>query len=152
MPAPPRPRSARFFVRAGFIPSQGLPDGRSPDRAFATIGEGVQAVGNAGDVVCVGPGLYVEGDLGAGERRVNGTPTSPIEIRGDASGNSTDDPPGTVQIVPPTGLPVEQTPGTAFRILGHHDLVIEGFDIGGFRDAGIQIRSATWSAAPTAAT
>ena len=103
----------------------------------------MQAVGNPGDVVCVGPGLYVEGDLGPVSAVVNGTPTRPIEIRGDASGSATDDPPGTVQIVPPTGLPAEETPGTAFRILGHHDLVIEGFDIGGFRDAGIQIRSDT---------
>ena len=130
----------RIYVRAGFTPSQGVANGRSADRAFSTISLGVQAVGNPGDVVCVGPGLYVEGDIGP-VTGINGTPGNPIEIRGDASGVSTDDPPGTVQIVPPTGLPVEQTPGAAFRVLGHRDLVIEGFDIGGFRDAGIQIRS-----------
>lgn len=131
-----------FFVRAGFTPAQGVADGRSPDRAFATIRQGVEALFNAGDVVCVGPGLYVEGDLNVANNTINGAPGFPLAIRGDATGAATDDPPGAVQIVPPTGLPAEQTPGAAFRILGHHDLVIEGFDISGFRDAGIQVRSA----------
>ncbi|HSQ00949.1 MAG TPA: right-handed parallel beta-helix repeat-containing protein, partial [Candidatus Dormibacteraeota bacterium] len=134
-----------FFVRAGFTPSQGVADGRSPERAFSTIGQGAQAIENAGDVVCVGPGLYVEGDIGPLRSGAAGAPdlgAFPVESRGDATGASTDDPPGTVQIVPPTGLPMEQTPGTGFLILGRHDVVIEGFDISGFRDAGIQVRSA----------
>ena len=138
--APAAAADCRFFVRAGFVPDGGPADGRSPERAFATIAEGVAAVDNADDVVCVGPGLYVEGDIGPAR---SAPATQPIVIRGDDSGASTDDPPGTVRIVPPTGLPPELTPGTAFRILGRQGLVIEGFEISGFRDAGIQVRSAT---------
>jgi parallel beta-helix repeat protein len=137
-----RASDCTYFVRAGFTPAAGVADGLSPERAFSTIGQGIQAVMGRGDVVCVGPGLYVEGDinLAGGNNRIS---EDPIEIRGDASGGSTDDPPGAVQIVPPTGLPPEQTPGAAFRLLGHQYVVIEGFEISGYRDAGIQIRSAT---------
>ena len=141
-----RAADCTFYVRAGFVPAQGVADGRSPERAFATIGEGVRAIDNPGDVVCVGPGLYVEGDIGPLRSGAAGLPevgSFPVEIRGDATGASTDDGPGAVRIVPPTGLPADQTPGTAFRILGRHDVVIEGFEISGFRDAGIQVRSAT---------
>lgn len=130
-----------YFVRAGFAPS-GIPDGRTPATAFGRIADGMQAIGNPGDVVCVGPGTYVEGDLGPAAN-IDGFPGFPIEIRGDATGATTGDPPGPVRIIPPSGLPAEQTPGAAFRILGHTDLTIEGFEISGFRDAGIQARSAT---------
>ncbi len=135
-----------FFVRAGFDLADGAADGRAPGRAFGTISAGVRAVQNAGDVVCVGPGLYLEGDITPIQDGAPGAPaltTFPIAIRGDATGASTDDPPGPVRIAPPSGLPPEETPGAAFRILGRHDVVIEGFEISGFADAGIQIRSAT---------
>jgi parallel beta-helix repeat protein len=131
-----------YYVRAGFIPTQGVADGITPERAFSTIGQGVQAVTNAGDVLCVGPGLYTEGDLTLIGASTHGTASFPIEIRGDATGAATNDPPGPVQIVPPSGLPVEQTPGAAFRLFGHRYVVIEGFEISDFRDAGIQVRSA----------
>lgn len=134
------PADCTFFVRAGFVPDGGTADGRSPERAFATIGDGVRAIGNAGEVVCIGPGLYVEGDIGPLRPA---PPLQPIIIRGDATGVSTDDAPGAVRIVPPSDLPPDQTPGTAFRVVGHQGLVIEGFTISGFRDAGIQVRSAT---------
>lgn len=131
-----------FYVRAGFVPEDGVADGRSPARAFPTIAAGVNAVTNPGDIVCVGPGLYTEGDIGpsfAGSAAVTGFP---VQIRGDASGASTGDPPGEVRIEPPVGLPSEQTPRAAFRLLGRRDVIIEGFTIRGFLDAGIQVRSA----------
>jgi len=146
--AAPAARAAdcTFFVRAGFEPAEGVADGRSPQRAFGSISDGVRAVQNAGDVVCVGPGLYLEGDINPIQDGAPGAPALtnfPITIRGDATGESTDDPSGPVRIAPPSGLPPEATPGAAFRILGRHDVVIEGFEISGFADAGIQIRSAT---------
>ncbi len=139
----------RFFVRAGFVPAEGDPDGRSPERAFSTIAAGVAAASNAGDVVCVGPGLYVEGDITLAADV--GTPNDPVEIRGDASGASTNDPAGSVRIVPPNDLPPGEIPGTAFLILGRHDVIIEGFEIAGFRDAGIQVRSGVTLAAANSA-
>ena len=140
--ASPAAAVCTFYVRSGFVPVDGVADGRSPARAFATITAGVAAITNPGDVVCVGPGLYIEGDLGptfAGGATVSGFP---VEIRGDASGASTGDPPGPVRIEPPTGLPPELTPRTAFRLLGRRDVIIEGFTIRRFADAGIQVRSA----------
>lgn len=140
-PAAGRAADCKYFVRAGFTPSEGVADGLRPERAFPTIGEGVRAITNPGDVVCVGPGIYMEGDNGP----VGGsdTPGRPIEIRGDATGASTGDAPGPVRIVPPTGVPSDQTPGAAFRVFGRQYVIISGFEISGFRDAGIQVRSAT---------
>jgi parallel beta-helix repeat protein len=132
-----------FFVRAGFVP-EGEADGRTPETAFASIADGVAAVLNPGDVVCVGPGLYVEGDIVIGRDGAPGVPMVmdfPIEIRGDVTGETTGDSPGPVRLVPPSGLPADETPGTAFLVLGRHDVVIEGFEISGYRDAGIQVRS-----------
>jgi hypothetical protein len=130
--------NCRFYVRAGFVPIEGVADGRSPQTAYGTIAAGVRAAQNAGDVVCVGPGLYVEGDI---TLVWDGLATAPITVRGDSTGASTGDAPGSVRIIPPTDLPADQTPGTGFLLLGRHDVIIEGFDISGFRDAGIQVRS-----------
>src|SRR5215470_409589 len=62
-----------FFVRAGFMPTSGTADGKSPDTAFATIKAGANALSNPGDVLCVGPGNYVEGNIGVG---IDGVPPS----------------------------------------------------------------------------
>lgn len=139
--APAPAADCTFYVRAGFVPAGGAADGRSPARAFATIAAGVQAVDNPNETVCVGPGLYVEGDIDF-RPRVSGLPDYPIVIRGDPSGAATGDAPAPVHVVPPSGLPPEQTPGAAIRLLGRQGVVIEGFQISGFRDAGIQVRSA----------
>lgn len=122
----------RFFVRAGSVASG--PDGRSPARAFPTISAGVGALRNAGDVLCVGPGVYTEANIVLTK---DGAPGFPIEVRGDASGLSTGDPPAPVRLVPPSAPQAS----TGFLLQGRRDIVIEGFDIEGFSDAGIQVRS-----------
>src|SRR5262249_49371914 len=127
-----------FFVRAGFV-AGGTPDGRHPESAFATITEGAAAVRNAGEVVCVGPGLYVEGNVTFGHDGApgDGETTFPVVVRADQTGASTGDAPGAVQIVPPNDLLVT----TGFLVLGRKYVVIDGFDISGFSDAGIQVRA-----------
>ena len=127
-----------FFVRAGFVPANGPPNGRSPESAFPTIKDGAKAIANRGDVLCVGPGRYVEGNIGIRDGAgIDGTMGNPIEIRGDETGQSTGDAPGSVQIVPPDDKIIT----TAFLIFGHHDILIDGFAISGFSDAGIQVRA-----------
>jgi parallel beta-helix repeat protein len=147
--ASPTPSSAdcTYFVRAGAEPSDGLPKGRSPEAAFATITEGAQALLNSGDVLCVGPGRYAEGNITI---PIDGVPSSPVEIRADPTGRSTDDPPGPVEVVPPTGTGADLVT-VAFLVRGRRDLVIEGFTISGFRDAGIQVRAAAVSGTPSMA-
>jgi len=140
-----QPTDCTFYVRAGFVPLEGEADGRTPETAFASITVGARAVRNPGDVVCVGPGLYVDGDITPLQDGAPGVPELrdfPVTLRGDASGASTDDGPGPVRLVPPTDRPASETPGTGFLLVGRHDVVIEGFDISGFSDAGIQARAA----------
>jgi parallel beta-helix repeat protein len=133
-----------FYVRAGFVPAGGSPDGRSPDAAFSTINDGAAAIKNPGDVVCVGPGLYVEGNVGVRADGAGDSPDGgnahPVEIRADPTGESTGDPPGPVRMIPPTDTPDANLITTAFLILGRHDVLIDGFEISGFSDAGIQVR------------
>ena len=142
--APAAQADCTFFVRAGFEPDGGSPDGRSPASAFATITEGARAIRNPGDVVCVGPGEYQEGNIGVRADGAAGSPTGgnahPVEIRADPSGQSTEDAPGPVRITPPHG-PGTSVITTGFLILGRHDVVIDGFEISGFDDAGIQVRA-----------
>jgi parallel beta-helix repeat protein len=135
-------RPCTYFVRdpARFI-SAGPPDGLTPETAFSTITAGAAAIINERDVVCVGPGVYVEGNIGVGTDGSHGTPSDPtrdaIELRADPTGASTGDTPGLVRIVAPNDSFIT----TGFLILGHKYLVIDGFDISGFSDAGIQVRA-----------
>lgn len=132
-----------YYVRAGFVPAAGIPaDGSSPQRAFATITAGAQRLRNPGDVVCVGPGEYVEGDITPSR---SGIEEFPVTFLADPSGELTGDLPGPVRLTPPQGLPTHETPLTAFRILGQRHVVIEGFEIEDYFDAGIQVRSAVGS-------
>lgn len=141
--AAPGPSSAlecNFYVRQGFVASPGDGKGETPESAFGSIGEAAASDSiNNGDVVCVGPGTYEEGDI---------TPKSgyagfPIEFVADPTGESTGDPSGMVLIVPPPFGPcgAPSVPSVAFNLLGLHDLVIDGFTIAGFCDAAIQVRS-----------
>lgn len=126
-----------IFVRAGFVSPDGPADGRSPGSAFPTIKEGARAAKLQGDVVCVGPGLYEEGNIEFG---ISGDPQQPIEIRADASGQSTGDAPGPVRIARPANSAATEN-RTGFLVRGRHDVVIDGFEIVGFSDAGIQVRA-----------
>ncbi len=112
-------------------------DGAAPRTAFPTIGDAAQALRNWGDVVCVGPGVYVERDI---TPRRSGIASQPIVFRADPSGQSTQDPPGPVRLVspPPGGVSLP----AGFRVLGQSHLVIEGFTMEGYEDPAIQVRSA----------
>lgn len=124
-----------IFVRAGFVSPGGPPDGSSPQSAFPTIKEGAGAATVPGDIVCVGPGLYDEGNIEFGG---SGVAERPIEIRADPSGVSTGDAPGAVRVIPPSA---PSPPRTGFLVEGRRDVVIDGFEISGFAAAGIQVRA-----------
>src|SRR5262249_6805065 len=99
---------------------------------------------------------YAEGNIGLGIDGIpagtDGGPNMPVEFRADPSGQSTNDPPGLVQIVAPTGAPGDEVITTAFLIRGRHDILIDGFTISGFGDAGIQVRADTPGTSSTAIT
>jgi nitrous oxidase accessory protein NosD len=124
----------RIFVRAGHVAPGSASLGRSPEEAFGTIRDGAAAATQQGCVVAVGPGLYAEGNIEIGG---DGVPERPITVRADPTGVSTGDPPGAVRVVPPdTG-----NASTGFMIRGRHDVIVDGFEISGFSDAGIQVRA-----------
>jgi parallel beta-helix repeat protein len=126
-----------LFVRAGFVAPGGPADGTSPQSAFPTIREGARAATVQGDLVCVGPGLYEEGNIEFGGSGVAGLP---IEVRADPSGASTGDAPGPVRIRRPADSAATQN-RSGFLVRGRNDVVIDGFEISGFLDAGIQVRA-----------
>ena len=126
-----------YYVRADFIPIGGeqAANGCTPETAFRRIGDAAAQLKNPGETVCVGPGVYREGNI---DPKWSGTPMHPIELRADPTGILTGDPSGEVRIVMPGDAP-EQTVG--FLVLGRHDLIIDGFILSGFTDAAIQVRS-----------
>lgn len=133
--APLAAQECTFYVRAGHVSEGGPADGSSPARAFARIADAAAAINNPDCTVIVGPGSYAEENLAP---KLDGTATMPIVFRGDASGASTGDDPGPVSITPP----VPGSAGTAaFRLMGRRYVQIIGFEIAGFGDAGIQVRS-----------
>lgn len=125
-----------LFVRAGHVPAAGeTADGRSPARAFDRIAAAAAAIINAGEVVCVGPGIYEEGNLSPA---IDGTAILPIVFRAVPDGTATGDAAGAVRLV----APAQEPPVTAgFRFLGRRYLHVEGFHIRGFMDAGVQVRA-----------
>lgn len=129
-----------LFVRAGFVPAggPGAADGTSPATAYSHIRDAASAVINPGTVVCVGPGQYIEGSITVA---LSGTQAAPIEFRADATGESTGDAPGPIELIPPIGLPPANTPLTGFLLSGQN-IVISGFSIAYFFAAGIQVESA----------
>jgi len=133
-PAP----SCTFHVRAGFLPAPGVAiDGKTPRSAFSSIRDAALQLNNPGDIVCVGPGEYVERDI---TPRRSGIVTHPIVFFADPSGQSTQDPPGSVRLIaPPTN---GGSPPAGFRLLGQSHVVIEGFVLEGYTDPAIQVRSA----------
>jgi parallel beta-helix repeat protein len=121
-----------FYVRTG---GSDAADGLSPETAFSTIGHAASLMGNPGDQVIVGPGVYAEGNIGPARNGIEG---HPMEFLADPTGLETGDPAGSVVIMPPNDM--IQT--TGFLLLGLHHVVIDGFVIVGAFDAGIQVRSA----------
>lgn len=122
-----------LYVRAGAPPGEAV-DGTAPDRAFASIRDAAAAIENPGVTVCVGPGTYYEEGVSP---RMSGSAVAPITIRADPSGAATGDPPGPVVL---SGAGQAQA-GAGFLLMGKRHIVIEGFTIVGFADAGIQVRS-----------
>ncbi len=118
-----------YYVRQGASPPSGTCAGRSRAQAFPTIGEGAAALANKGEVVCVDPGQYVEGNIAPAR---GGTPAFPVEIRalGDVS-----------VVAPSAGGSCLGVPTTGFLVLGLSHIIIDGFEIEQFCDAGIQVRS-----------
>ncbi len=133
-------RQCTFFVREGFVPRPGtLRDGRSPESAFDSVGEAALLLDNPGEAVCVGPGEYLEGNLAP---PLDGVSGRAIVFFADRDGNLTGDEPGPVILRPPRLPNIEDIPTVGFLLLGRREVVIEGFEISGFVDAGIQVRSA----------
>lgn len=122
-----------LYVRAG-LAGGAAGDGTTPAGAFASITEAAQAIDNPGVVVCVGPGTYREGGISP---RLSGSQVAPITFRADPTGASTGDPPGPVVISAEQG----QAARSAFLLMGKRHIVVEGFTIIGFADAGVQVRS-----------
>ena len=119
-----------WYVRAGGDDDN---DGLTPATALASIRPAARRLREPGDRLIVGPGTYREGNISPFG---NGTPEAPMVLFGDASGSATGDPPGRVLIVPPNTPKAD----SGFLIRGRHDVVIEGFEISGATDAGIEVR------------
>jgi len=118
-----------FYVRAGAPAPQGPCAGRSSSRAFPSVGEAADALGNRGQVVCVEAGDYTEGDIAPA---TGGTPSFPVEFR--AVGQ-------TIIRAPSGGGSCAGVPTTGFLLLGVSNVIIDGFEFEGFCDAAIQVRS-----------
>ncbi len=119
-----------YYVRAG---GDDANDGLDPTTALASVRMAARRLREPGDRLVVGPGTYHEGNIGPFG---NGTPEAPIVLLGDATGEATGDPAGPVTIAP-TNAP---SATSGFYVRGRNDIVIEGFDIAGARDAGIEVR------------
>lgn len=119
-----------IYVRAGATAPTGPCAGRTPETAYPTIRQGGAAVRNKGDNVCVEAGTYIEGDVTVGS---GGTAGFPVVVR--ALGEVLMRPPGDASTDCLT------IPTTGFLLLGRQHVTIEGFDLSGYCDAGIQVRS-----------
>lgn len=119
-----------YFVRTSGDDTR---DGLSPATAFASIRPAARLLQNPGDRLIVGPGTYNEGNI---KPRGSGTAEAPIVLHADTTGELTGDPAGPVVIIPPN------TPDatTGIIVYGRSHVIIEGFDVDGADDAGIQIR------------
>ena len=128
---PAAARAATYYVRAG---GDDANDGLTPATALASVRPAARRLREPGDRLIVGPGTYREGNIGPFG---NGTPEAPIVLSGDATGAATGDPPGPVLILPPN------TPAatSGFYVRGRNDIVIEGFEVAGASDAGIEVRA-----------
>lgn len=125
-----RAGATTYYVRSSGDDAR---DGLSPETAFASIRPTARLLQNPGDRVIVGPGVYHEGNI---KPRGSGTPDAPIVLLADVTGELTHDAPGPVTVVPPN------TPDatTGIIVYGRHDVIIDGFDVDGAADAGIQVR------------
>ena len=119
-----------YYVRSAGSDSN---DGLTPATAFASVRPAARMLREPGDRLIVGPGTYREGNIAPFG---NGTPAAPIVLFGDSSGKSTGDPPGPVTILP-TNDPAATS---GFYIRGRNDIVIEGFEVTGTKDAAIEVR------------
>lgn len=128
---PPAALAATYYVRAGGDDDN---DGLSPASALASVRPAARRLREPGDRLIVGPGTYREGNISPFG---NGTPEAPMVLFGDASGAATGDAPGRVLILPPNTPKAD----SGFLIRGRQDVVIEGFEIAGASDAGIEVRN-----------
>ena len=119
-----------YYVRAAGSDAN---DGLTPATSFASVRPAARRLREPGDRLIVGPGTYREGNISPFG---NGTPEAPIVLFGDSSGLATGDPPGPVTILPPNTTSAT----SGFYIRGRNDIVIEGFDIAGAGDAGVEVR------------
>jgi parallel beta-helix repeat protein len=125
--APGSADAVTFYVRSV---GNDANDGRSPGRAFATIG---RAAGEArgGDSVIVGPGRYNEGEI---KTAGNGRREEPLLLFADRKGEFTGDLPGDV-IVDATGYL------NAFRLTARPWIIMNGFSVTGATEEGIAVKS-----------
>ena len=126
----PAAGATTYYVRSG---GDDANDGLTPATALASVRPAARMLREPGDRLIVGPGTYREGNIAPFG---NGTAEAPIVLFGDASGAATGDAAGPVLILP------DNTPAatSGFYLRGRHDVVIEGFEIAGAKDAGIELR------------
>jgi parallel beta-helix repeat protein len=197
---------ATYYVR---VSGDDAADGLTPSTAWRSVRKAGAEIKNAGDRVIVGPGTYIERDIGSARDGIEGRP---VVFLGDSTGASTGDASGPVRIrvstsgascggdcnrdsevtvdellilvnvalgfLPLSGCPSGDGNGdgeitideilaavnqaldgcaglldaTGFRLLGRHHIVIDGFEIVGATDAGVQVRSSATGRASYAIT
>ncbi len=106
----------------------------SPQTALASIDVAAD-LARAGIEVVVGPGTYREGQISV---RAN-PPAGGYVFRADPSGRRTGDPPGPVRVI-------ADGHETGFIIQGACGARVEGFDVSGATEAGIQIQAGSENA------
>lgn len=104
-------------------------DGRAPAQALRTIRRAISRA-RANTRIVVGPGAYVESDLGLDRL----TPAGPVQFVADTGGQATDAAPGPVLLDARGGE-------TGFVMVGRCGVVIDGFTVTNAATAGIQIRN-----------
>lgn len=130
-----------IFVRVSGRDSNRRPT--TPDAALASIGEAAR-LARAGVEVVVGPGIYNEGDISVANDNPNRAPGSYI-FRADPSGRRTGDVPGPVRLN--AARDSLQGPAfTGFLLQGSCGARVEGFQVSGALEAGIQVQSGSTAA------
>jgi parallel beta-helix repeat protein len=116
-----------LFVRASMGSDE--QDGLSPSSALRTLSEAASRM-KPGDRAVVGPGLYEEAVIDP----PGGTAAAPVIFLANPTGRETDDAPGSVIVAGGSGL-------AGFRLSRAEFVVIDGFEIQGGSEAGVQVRN-----------